>query len=327
MKKTLAIRGNCYRGSIVINILESLGGKNVNNHDGTEDRYFYYIDKDNNISFIFEENIILSTFKTYTIDSFYDKYQYVIDESVMLNSGIVVKLTGMYIDNNEVYYEGQTNDGSIYPLIPISTILIKHQNDIVNTTPMEKMETPNIDINNASQKLTNDVNDNKDCPKAPILSNRYDYAEGKFGYVIPQGYEFDCIKEGVLPEIIIKPVKPKYPTTYEDCEKILGLEDSIIEGCLGYEYKLLNSFQKLLMCRNAYWKIAGEQIGLNKPWKPDWNDQDWSDMYYIVFDGKDILIENGYPCCNIILIFPTEEMRDTFYENFKDLIESCKELL
>jgi hypothetical protein len=28
-----------------------------------------------------------------------------------------------------------------------------------------------------------------------------------------------------------------------------------------------------------------------------------------------------------ILAFPTEEMRDTFYENFKDLIEQCKELL
>ena len=27
------------------------------------------------------------------------------------------------------------------------------------------------------------------------------------------------------------------------------------------------------------------------------------------------------------LSFPTEEMRDAFYENFKDLIEQCKELL
>ena len=30
---------------------------------------------------------------------------------------------------------------------------------------------------------------------------------------------------------------------------------------------------------------------------------------------------------NVILTFPTEEMRDAFYENFKDLIEGCKELL
>ena len=28
-----------------------------------------------------------------------------------------------------------------------------------------------------------------------------------------------------------------------------------------------------------------------------------------------------------LLVFPTKEMRDTFYKNFKDLIEQCKELL
>ena len=30
---------------------------------------------------------------------------------------------------------------------------------------------------------------------------------------------------------------------------------------------------------------------------------------------------------NAILTFPTEEMRNAFYENFKELIEICKELL
>ena len=33
------------------------------------------------------------------------------------------------------------------------------------------------------------------------------------------------------------------------------------------------------------------------------------------------------PVYNHILSFPTEEMRDAFYENFKDLIELCKEFL
>ena len=30
---------------------------------------------------------------------------------------------------------------------------------------------------------------------------------------------------------------------------------------------------------------------------------------------------------NKILVFPTIEMRDAFYDNFKELIENCKELL
>lgn len=146
---------------------------------------------------------------------------------------------------------------------------------------------------------------------------------------LPNGYQFKDENGNVINarKIVLEKKKKEYPKTYEECEKILGLEDSIIEGCLGYEYKLLNAFQKLLICRDAYWKIAGEEMGLGKPWEPDWDDDEWLDMYYISFDGKHIEKETGYPCCNMILIFPTEEMRDAFYENFKKEIEICKELL
>ena len=50
------------------------------------------------------------------------------------------------------------------------------------------------------------------------------------------------------------------------------------------------------------------------------------EMYYIFYKGY---IEKGnqrHPD-NHILIFPTPEMRNAFYENFNDLIEECKELL
>ena len=118
--------------------------------------------------------------------------------------------------------------------------------------------------------------------------------------------------------------KKEYPKTYEECEKILGLEDSIIEGCLGYEYKLLNVFQKLLMCRNAYWKIAGDEMGLGKPWEPDWNNV--SDKYCIYFVSGDAWLEKCQTR-QCPFAFPTAEMRDAFYENFKEDIEICKELL
>ena len=95
----------------------------------------------------------------------------------------------------------------------------------------------------------------------------------------------------------------------------------------GYKEALIAKFQELLICRDAYWKIAGEQMGLGKSWKPDWNDQDWNDMYYISYDGKSLAKEDGFPCCNMVLIFPTAEMRDAFYDNFKKEIEQCKELL
>ena len=171
-------------------------------------------------------------------------------------------------------------------------------------------------------------------PKAPILSNRYDYAEGKCGYVIPDGYEFDCIKEGFKTEIILKPIKPQYPTTYLECCRIVNASPCVmlvydISNGQKYSYdvdnlQIHNSLRKLKICRDAYWKIAGEELGLDKPWEPDWMDSDFK--YCLKKMGYNIgkLNEKVISC---ILAFPTPEMRDAFYENFKDLIEQCKELL
>lgn len=39
------------------------------------------------------------------------------------------------------------------------------------------------------------------------------------------------------------------------------------------------------------------------------------------------ILKNCPTAFNKILIFPTEEIRDIFYENFQDKIEECKELL
>ena len=145
-----------------------------------------------------------------------------------------------------------------------------------------------------------------------------------YSWECPQGYQFVDENGNVInaTKIVLEKKKPKYPKTYEACENILGLEDSIIEGCLGYEYKLLNAFQKLLMCKDAYWKIAGEEMGLGKSWEPDENE-----MVYAIFRTCNGIEKRWLSGNCSILEFPTEEMRDAFYENFKELIESVKELL
>lgn len=116
--------------------------------------------------------------------------------------------------------------------------------------------------------------------------------------------------------------KSKYPKTYEECARLLDTFCGSIEG---YGCKLLPYLQQLLICRDAYWKIAGEQMGLGKPWKP--NLQDKKEPKYVITNlGGNIAFEL-YAEYNAILAFPTVEMRDAFYESFKDLIEQCKELL
>lgn len=116
--------------------------------------------------------------------------------------------------------------------------------------------------------------------------------------------------------------KPKYPTTYEECCRIMGIEYLYIKknentySASNYRNNLVCDFIYLLICRDAYWKIAG--------WKPDWKKK--SDNYnLIVYEGD--VIKDINCGVNHVLTFPTEEMRDTFFENFKELINNCKELL
>lgn len=64
-------------------------------------------------------------------------------------------------------------------------------------------------------------------------------------------------------------------------------------------------------------------MGLGKPWEPDW---ELEGCYVIVNCRGDIDTHKQWHL-NTLLAFPTEEMRDAFYENFKELIEECKEFL
>ena len=79
------------------------------------------------------------------------------------------------------------------------------------------------------------------------------------------------------------------------------------------------------MCRDAYWKLYGEEMGLEKPWEPDWRKE-----RYIIYRNQDIIIggyrEAGY-VEHHIFEFPTKEIRDNFFNAFRDDIEKCKELL
>lgn len=176
----------------------------------------------------------------------------------------------------------------------------------------------------------------KDKAKAPNLKGE-DYSGKRFGYKIPDGYEFDVVVDG---KIFLKPIKPKYPTTYAECCDVLSIppyynlryhtyercynEYAAVNELLSLQDKL-NTLGKLLICRNVYWKLAGDEMGLDKTWKPEWTNLDQLKYCIIVDVGE--FITTSKIRGQQILAFPTEEMRDAFYENFKDLIEQCKELL
>ena len=93
---------------------------------------------------------------------------------------------------------------------------------------------------------------------------------------------------------------------------------------LGYKEEQIAWFQGLLICRDAYWQIAGAEMGLGKPWEPDWNNI--SDKYCIYFVSGDIWSKECQTR-QCPFAFPTPEMRDAFKEDFDPDIEICKELL
>ena len=138
---------------------------------------------------------------------------------------------------------------------------------------------------------------------------------------IPNGYEFDCIKNN---EIVLKPKHFEYPTTYKECCDVLHI-NTMDNDAQGYEADLIIRFQELLIARNAYWKIVGEQLGLGKSWEPDWENKEETKYCITTINNQvSILTTDVF---NYILSFPTREICSAFLNNFNLPIDKCKKLL
>ena len=157
-------------------------------------------------------------------------------------------------------------------------------------------------------------------------------------WILPEGYIFKDENGNVInaTKIVLEKKKKEYPKTYEECCYVLGFENT--ELVFEDDYRninppkeqwkrlgLMNQLNKLLICRDAYWKIAGEEMGLSGSWKPDF--ASCTIKYAITYYNNVVSRYSEVDYNSTILVFPTEEMRDAFYEAFKDDIEYCKELL
>ena len=328
----LVFAGHKNRGEEIIKLLEMLGGKNINGFKKTFVGFYYWINENNEIVV---SDMPPANSMVYLLEDFEKEYPYKVGDCVRFYPHKVSVIKSMFISyDGDVKYGLEEVDDVFFQahqLEYVGKAEYYQVNENVKSSKDVNLQQLEKQLDEALEKETKEsleeffFGEPEPQPKAPILSNRYDYAEGKCGYVIPDGYEFDYIKEGFQTEIILKPKKPTYPKDFDECCNILGIEDRE-NGYCGYEYELLGEFQKLYICRNAYWNIAGEEMGLDKPWEPDWNDstQHKFGLYTL---GNEIICINLQVLKNIILVFPTEEMRDAFYVNFKDLIEQCKEFL
>ena len=350
MNKILAIKGDRHRGNEVIALLQMLGGE-TGLAKGYDETAIYVIPVNGIIDVRFAYEKRIENYAVFTLDEFYARFPFKVGDFVFAdNWSYAADIREMRWNPNtqEVEYMVKPGTSELWytanKLIRYSlpkfkvgeTVYNRHtcklseiakyqwQKDeyiyfMENAWYSEKQLTKNVEPVDNGNKMKNVLAELlehiKNTSKEDLEKEFEELKEwSNVGPTVEEFMDF-CNKVNK---------KPKYPTTYEECCKnVFGLAHGGMTVDVPMHYSpLIIDFAKLLICRDAYWKIAGEQMGLDGPWKPDWN------------EANDCIINwNGEIKCepivfkNVILAFPTEEIRDTFYKNFKDLIEKCKELL
>lgn len=290
----LAIQGHSTRGNEVIALLEMLGGKNPYGCNGLGTLCAYRI-IDGNIQVVTIEDLFKSNkYILYSLEELLAKFPYKIEDVARLSrSNIAVSIKTMKWENDEIVYQLSCVDSGWWSV------------DNLKPYREKTMETAKITI-------TPQIHWNEDKVELEVI-NDYEIKEenGKY-YAVKKQF--------------------KYPKTYDECCKVLKIEYPYFKteedgiSASTYKNKLIGAFKQLLICRDAYWKMAGEQMGLGKPWEPNWEDENGY-VFCIVNKCNNIGLTCEWLKENYILSFPTEKMRDAFYENFRELIEKCKELL
>ncbi len=317
----LSIKGHPTRGKEVIDLLETLGANRLGYKD-TFVGFYYYVE----CGAICSSNEYPTYATIFTLEEFLEKYPYKVGDEVEYKSigDANLKSKIIYMDwcnsLNEVLYT--TEDAHVISTEDITETksFPPYMDYDIKEEIMEKNQPPKTqeEVDKYLQKhpIKNAMNvmDIESCLETDGLKlseNVVINSKGIGSIQFIQWYE-----------------KQQHPKTYEECCEVLGISlyDVEIDLPQPYQQKMFNLF-KLHICRDAYRKIAGEQMGLGKPWEPDYTNPD-IDLYVIINVHHNIeKAKYGYGFQNCVLSFPTPEMRDAFYEYFKELIEECKELL
>ena len=280
----LAIKGHPTRGKEVIQLLEMLGGINKYNLRGDIDEWFVL-----NRTKIQRSDRIFAE-KGFTLEEFLEKFPYKVGDKVYYNNKVCDVIEMLWNSNLNTISYGVYDD-------KIKNLAIVEELKLYKEETIEEPKELIIGF-------TKD--DNGDW----ILNIHKDYEikeiEGKFKVIKKQ---------------------PQYPKTYEECCEVLGILEDKGFGFINLsecENTLMSHFIQLKRCRDAYWKIAGKEMGLGKPWEPDCTDDT---LKYGIRIYRNKINCNYTFERNGLLLFPTEEMQNEFYKNFRELIEECKELL
>ena len=131
---------------------------------------------------------------------------------------------------------------------------------------------------------------------------------------LPEGCVFRDEKGNIINSslIVVEKKETWYPKDLVECLGSSGI------SMKDYKEDILHSLKKLLICRDAYWKLADN-------YTPDWLNDDVKK--WCISHGKKFSCFGGLGYLPYPLTFPTEEMMEAFYNAFKKDIEICSELI
>lgn len=150
---------------------------------------------------------------------------------------------------------------------------------------------------------------------------------------VPEGYEIDREKS-TFESIVFKKVEVKeLPKSWEGLKIIDGFFVSSLSDIAKIGNNTTNdennknvfptkeeaeacvALAQLCQLRDRY----------NDGWKPDWKNE--KELKYVIEIFWDNIVKREYECRYKVLAFKTEELRDEFLKNFRELIWIAKPLL
>lgn len=325
----LAIQGHATRGNEVIELLKMLGGVNKHNYTADcESLYFYISNETNNIYYDWvncpKTNVFL-----FTLEDFLAKFPYRVGDKVLCGViyGTITEMRWV-ADRDNILYTVKIHCGIVKAwaseLSPITIIdtLTKAQQAV-----REGNENLGKVIEKLKQKDMLDVFGTISKVEEKISAINFHYSQFDDKVQLLLGKDFEIIQEDGKTFVVRK--HPQYPKTYVECCEALNLtkyppalvpnKSMFISQYKDFpHYYEVQNLAELLICRDAYWKIAGD-------WQPNWDDEE--QCKFVIYRFRDSILKDSTYINPSILAFPTAEMRDIFYENFKELINECKELL
>ena len=293
----IAIQGHPTRGKEVIQILESLGGKNLKKWHGDGDiRDGFFIDNDGSIKF----NDLPKGYKLYTLEEFEKEFPFKIGDKVIDYEGDVATITGFaYIEENLGYsLQYENGRGTATPRI---------------LTPYKEM--------NEERNITLTLDKAKEWYKkgGELREIALQAFTEKELIVLPKSWEEFC---------------QKYPI--QDHEAFINYANgdiTICKECAGSGLGVWKRKPEKDRCKCVSQKSAEAHLAMIQleqlrncwwnGWKPEWHN---SEKYVIKWEVDNLIVFTARRV-HAFLVFPTREMAEEFLKCFRDLIEKARDLI